>query len=513
MKHLVFDDTRKYFFQLLLLLLFSLQGIAQTNPYASKFIRVDDYIDSLMKDWNVPGLALAIVHKDQLIYGRGYGYRDLEKKLPVELNTIFPIASNTKLFTATLATMLQEEGRISLDLPVKNYFPGLNFYNSELNAKVTLRDMLSHRTGLPGYNGLWVNTLSYTREELVSKVSFMKPQLNYLEGYIYNNMMYTAAGAALEKATGSDWETLVRKKILAPLGMNATCFTQEEMIKSGNYALSYYQSDSSKRLKARTYIGISNALGPAGTMKSNIEDMSRWMIAQLNNGSWKGQQIIPAAAIQQTLIPNSIAEKQMRWSELSNPLYGLGRNTQHYKGKKIATHTGSIDGFYSNLTFMPEKELAIFIVYNQVEAGSLRPIITLPVFDILLDQSYTPWLQRYKTEYQNSMRFEKRWYDSLAATQVKNTQPSHPLQAYTGYFVSPAYGTIKIELEKNQLVMKIREQRSVLYHFHYDQFITKEERTNIPDFRLSFLTNSKGQIDKISVSPYGDPVTEFVRTE
>lgn len=486
---------------------------SQNNPFSARFVKVDDYIDSLMKDWNVPGLALGIVYKDKLIYGRGYGYRDIEKKLPVELNTLFPIASNTKLFTSTIACMLQDEGRLSIDFPVKNYHPGLNFNNSELTSKVTLRDMLSHRTGLPGYDGLWVNALSYTRDELVSKVQYMKPTLGYHEGYIYNNMMYTTAGSVLEKVTATEWETLVRKKLLEPLNMTSTCFTQDEMKKYGNYSLSYYQPDSTRTLKQRTFVAISDALGPAGTMKSNIEDMSQWMIAQLNKGKWNGQQVIPVAAFEQTLLPNSIASRQMRWSELSNPLYGLGRTVQTYKGNKIASHTGSIDGYYSNLTFMPEQELAVFIVYNQVEAGSLRSIITLPVFDILLNSSYTPWISRYKADYRLGVAAVKKITDSINATQVKNTQPSHPLQAYTGTYISSAYGSIVIELEKNQLVMVMRQQRSVLHHFHYDQFVTKEEKTDRPDFRLNFFTNNKGEIDKISTNPYGDPLTEFIRAK
>ena len=235
-------------------------SFGQSNPYSSKFIRVDDYIDSLMKEWKVPGLALAIVYKDQLIYGRGYGYRDLEKKLPVETTTLFPIASNTKLITSTVATMLQEEGKLNLDMPVKKYYPALNFYNDELNAKITMRDLLSHRTGLPGYNGMWVNAPN-TRDDLVSKITYMKPALGFREGYIYNNMMYVTAGSVLEKITSKKWEDLVREKIFTPLGMNASCFTIEEVKKYGNYSLAYYEDDSTKQLKLKQFVASVRCVG------------------------------------------------------------------------------------------------------------------------------------------------------------------------------------------------------------------------------------------------------------
>ena len=224
-----------------------------------------------------------------------------------------------------------------------------------------------------------------------------------------------------------------------------------------------------------------------------------------------GHQVVPAKAINQTLVPNSIADREGRWPELSNGLYGLGRVIQTYKGLKITSHTGSIDGYYSNLTFVPEKELAVFIVYNAVEAGSLRTVINLPVIDRLLDLSPTPWISRYKTDYLRDKAEDKQFEDSVKATQVKNTSPSHDLQAYTGAYSHPAYGEIKIQIQNNQLVFIFRSQQSPLYHFHYDQFITKEDKTDIPNFRLSFLVNSIGKIDRIATQPYGDAMAEFVK--
>ena len=488
----------------------AISSYSQTNPFQKKFPLIDRYIDSLLKDWNVPGLALGIVYKDQLVYGKGYGYRDVNKKLPVDTKTLFPIASNTKLFTATAAVMLEEEGKLSLDKPVRNYMPSLTFYNDELNTKVTLRDMLSHRTGLPRYDGIWVGA-PFTRKETVSKVAFMKPQLGFREGYIYNNMMFASAGAVMETVTGKSWEEIIREKILRPLDMKLTSFTDEEMMKTNNYSLSYFEPDSTSRLLQETFIAQSEGLGPAGTIKSNIEEMSHWMIAQLNYGKYNGQQVIPADAIRETLIPNTIADRQGKWDELSNSLYGLGRAIQMYKGYKIATHTGSIDGYYSNLTFLPGQQLAIFMVHNGSPGGSLRGVMSLPVIDRLLGLDYTPWSERYRKDYLEAKAQEKKFKDSVAATQVRNTVPSHTLNAYTGTYSNPIYGDIAIELQNAQLVFLFRKQRSLLYHFHYDQFITKEDNNDKPDFRLNFLTNNKGDVDKFVMNPFGEAVAEFVK--
>lgn len=495
---------------LLFLLLLSGSVFSQQHPFAKKFTVVDKWVDSLMKEWNIPGLALGIVYKDSLIYGKGYGFRDLEKKLPVEKTTLFPIASNTKLFTATAACMLDEEGKINLNRPVRNYFPALNFNNDELNAKVTLHDMLSHRTGLPRYDGIWVNA-AFSRKDLPSKIAYMRPQFGFREGYIYNNMMFSTAGLVLEQVTGMSWEEIIRQKIFTQLGMSASCFTADEMKTYGNYSLSYFETDSTKKLLPKKFEAQSEALGPAGTIKSSIEDMSHWMIAQLNNGKYKGRQVIHKGAIAETLLPNTISDREARWEELSNSLYCLGRAIQTYKGIKISSHTGSIDGFYSQLVFIPQHQLSIFVVFNAVEAGSLRPVITYPIIDRLLDLSLTPWSQRYRSDYLFEKARARKVVDSLKALQVKNTSPSHPPSSYVGTYTNLVYGNAKIELVNGELVFIFRRQRSPLKHFHYDQFVTEEKDSDVPVFRLQFQISSKGDIDRISMRPYGDPQADFVK--
>ena len=480
------------------------------SPFQKKFLLVDRYIDSMMKIWNIPGLALGIVNNDQLVYVMVYVYRDVDKKLPVQTTTIFPIASNTKLFTATAVCMLADENKLNLDKPVRTYMPSLKFSNDELNAEVTLRDMLSHRVGLPPYNGIWIGS-PFSRKQTVEKVVYMKPQLSFRQGYIYNNMMFASSGAVIEAVTGDTWEDITRRRIFQPLEMNSSVFTNEEMIRSGNFSYSYFQPDTGRLLKPVTYVGQSDGLGPAGTIKSTVEDMSHWMIAQLNQGKYKGKQVISASVINETMKPNSISDREGKWPELSNSLYGLGRTIQMYKGYKITSHTGSIDGFYSNLTFVLSEKLGVFVVFNSQPGGILRSVIALSIIDRLLDLSRTNWSERYRTMYLQDEAESLRYRDSLAATAMKNTVPSHPLKDFTGTYNNAIYGDMIIELKDNNLILVFRNQRSVLHHFHYDQFATNEQMTGYPDFRLSFITNSQGGIDKIHVRPFGDPLAEFVK--
>ena len=491
------------------LLFISLTTFAQA-PTPTTLRAIDRYIDTLMRDWNIPGLALGIVYNDQLVYSKGYGYRNLEQKLPVTTTTLFPIASNTKLFTATAAVLLEEEGKLNLDKPARTYMPSLTFSNDELNAKVTLRDMLSHRTGLPTYDALWVGT-DISRKDMVAQVVYMKPQLGFREGYIYNNMMYTAAGALMESVTGKSWEDIVREKLLLPLGMNATVFTTDDMKKGGNYTLAYFEKDSTRTLLPKRYESGSPALGPAGTMRSTVEDMSHWMIAQLNEGRYAGKQAVSAKAIRATLQPNILADKVGRYDELSNAVYALGRNILSYKGHKVATHTGSIDGYYSNLTFVPGSKLGVFIVHNGQAGGFLRTVMAYPVLDRLLGLTPTPWSARYLEEYKVARNNEKRAIDSLLATQVKGTTPSHPLQDYAGTYINPMFGPMKIELVNNALVLSFKKVTAPLTHFHYDQFHNRQEGTDYPWFRIKFLISDKGDIDAITTRWAGIGEEVFTR--
>jgi CubicO group peptidase (beta-lactamase class C family) len=492
-----------------LLLLISSNANAQVKNFQNRLPLIDRYIDSIMKQWNIPGLALGIVYKDQLIYAKGYGFRDVEAKLPVQPTTVFPIASNTKLFTATLATMLATEGNLDLDKPIKSYVPVLNFYNDELNAHATMRDLLSHRTGLPRYDGIWVGSQA-SRKDAVSTINIIKPQQSFRSGFIYNNMMYATAGYVMEEIMKKSWEDLVKEKILLPLQMKSTFFSRQDMMRKNNYAKSYLLPDTTSNLKINSFEAESEALGPAGTMKSTIEDMSKWMIVQLNNGRFNGKQVLPSKAIQETLVPHVISDNSNRWKELSHPLYALGRNVQTYKGFQIATHTGSIDGYYSNMTLMPNDSIGIFLVYNSNRAGLMRTTFAFPIIDRLLNLSYTDWNNMLWQDYEKSRLAGNKAKDSVLATQVKNTTPSHPLKAFTGTYTHPAYGAIIITTEGDQLKLNFRKQSSLLQHFHYNQFTTKEDN-DAPNFRINFHINSKGEIDKLTTRPFGDPETEFVK--
>jgi CubicO group peptidase (beta-lactamase class C family) len=324
-------------------------------------------------------------------------------------------------------------------------------------------------------------------------------------------MMFVAAGGVMEQVTGKSWESLIREKLFGPLDMKSSCFTDAEMTSGGNYALCYYEADSTHRLSPKKYSSQTEALGPAGTVRSNLEDMSHWIIAQLNGGQYRQKTIFSNNVWKQTLTPNNISDREGKYDELSNALYGLGRSLYTYKGVKVASHTGSIDGYFSNLIILPKEQIGIFMVHNSTAGSIIRPIMTYPVLDLLLNLGYTPWSQRYRQLSREDKALEKRSEDSIKATKVNGTRPSHNGADYAGNYASDLYGPLRIENQQDTLYLQFRKVRSRLLHFHYDQFYTEEKNSDLPEFRLQFSTDFGGKVDKVVMSVFGDPVTEFVR--
>lgn len=480
----------------------------QANEYSGKFTEIDRYAQVLLKDWVIPGMAIVIVHKDKPIYARGFGLANVESNTSVTPATLFPIASNTKLFTAILAAQLEAEGKIDLDLPIITYIPGIEFNNDELSLKITMRDLLSHRTGLASYDGIWI-AAPFSRQDLLSKLKYIKPGLGFREGYIYSNNMYSTAGIVIERVTGKSWEENVRERIFKPLRMTTSGFS--DVGPKPKLLSSSYSHSKSGELKPRRNSSQSSALGPAGTIYSNMNEMANWMSALINSGKFEGKQVFAPEAVAETMVPNAISDKRGRYDELSNSIYALGRSLQTYKGTKIVSHTGSIDGFYSNLTYLPQDSIAIFAVHNSGSAGSLRSVINLPIIDILKDREQTDWNGRLRKDYLEARARELSSEEIMKPTE--NTVPSHKLTEYVGSYNHPAYGTIQIGFKDNRLTANFRTINANLKHWHYDQFVTVEDENSGYELRLNFVTDNKGDISKILVRPFGDPETEFTRTK
>jgi len=271
----------------------------QEAEIAKKLQGFDAYVEQTLKDWNTPGVGVGIVVNDKLVFAKGYGYRDYEKKLPFTTKTMQPIASNSKLFTAIAAGMLVEEGKLTWDKPVRESVPEIQFYNDELNSNVTLRDMLSHRTGVTRHDLIWFKS-PFTRKELFERLKYLEPQQPMRTTFLYNNLMFAAVGQIIEIKSGKKWEDFVRDRIFSPLDMSTSCYTIADMLKQPDYGVPFREKRDSFELYKIPYYEDTEGVAPAGAIISNIDELSHWLIALMNEGKYNGKQVLPASVLKAT---------------------------------------------------------------------------------------------------------------------------------------------------------------------------------------------------------------------
>jgi CubicO group peptidase (beta-lactamase class C family) len=486
------------------LLFFTLawSAAAQTVDVNQRLEGFDAYMAKTLKDWNAPGAGVGVVVNDKLVFAKGYGFRDYEKKLPFTPATMSPIASNTKLFTAVAAGMLVEEGKLTWDKPVRESVPAIRFYNDQLNDSVTLRDMLSHRTGITRHDSIWYKS-DFTRKELFQKLVYLEPQEPMRETFLYNNLMFAAVGYLIELQSGKTWEQFVKERIFDPLQMSSTSYSIADMLKRPEFGVGFTERRDSFDLYRIPYYEDISGVAPCGAIVSNIEDMSHWLIALMNQGKYNDRQVLPAEVLKATLqpaiaLPNTALETR-GWSEILNAAYGMGRQTASYRGHLITMHGGDLPGFHTQVSYMPQDHIGVIVFEIGNHSQPLYNIVSYNVYERLLGMDQTPWSER---------QLEIRLKNKKAATEARtkadegrilDTKPSHALADYAGAYEHPAYGVMNIRLKDNQLQFDFHKIRLPLTHFHYDRFDTPDDEQE-GKASVNFRTNPQGDIDQAVMS-------------
>jgi CubicO group peptidase (beta-lactamase class C family) len=481
---------------------FGVGARAQEADVTKKLEGFDAYMQQTLKDWNTPGVGVGIVVGDKLVFAKGYGYRDHEKKLPFTTKTMQPIASNSKLFTAVAAGMLVEEGKLAWDKPIRDSVPEIQFYNDQLNSNVTLRDMLSHRTGVTRHDLIWFKS-PFTREELFEKLKYLEPQEPMRTTFLYNNLMFAAVGQIIKIKSGKKWEDFVRERIFTPLDMSTTCYTIADMLKQPDYGVPFREKRDSFELYKIPYYEDTEGVAPAGAVISNIDELSHWLIALMNEGKYNGRQVLPAGALKATLqpaiaLPNAGGEALGFW-ELINSAYGMGRWAASYRGKLLTYHGGDLPGFHSQVSFMPNDKIGVIVLVISDHSAPLYNIVSYNVYERLLGMDQTPWSQR---QLQQRLANKKAGTEARAKAggdRVPNTKPSHAHADYVGEYENPAYGILRIGLQGDQLQFGFHEFHFPMNHFHYDRFDTPDDE-QYGKFSVNFRTNPQGDIDSAVIS-------------
>ncbi|MCX6205160.1 MAG: serine hydrolase [Bacteroidetes bacterium] len=477
--------------------------ISKADPFAG----LDTTFERILSDWHAAGFAVAVVEKDKVIYAKGFGYRDLENKIPVTPNTLFAIGSCTKAFTASILGILQKDGKLELNKPVRNYLPELKFFNDNMNNQIQLVDMMSHRTGLPRHDYSWYAFPSSSRDSLMKRIQYMEPSYGLREKWQYNNFMFLLQGMVAEKITGTSWENNVQEKIFKPLGMNSSNFSITDLQKNKDASLGYGLKKDSI-IKKLDYYNI-NAMGPAGSINSNVLDMANWVSTWINGGKFNGKEIIPAGYMNeamgaQMVVGTGLPTKERPDVFFSN--YGFGWMLASYKGHFRVEHGGNIDGFSASTCFFPSDSVGIIVLTNQ-NGSSMPSIIRNTIADRILKLPYFDWNEDLKKSVAKAKLAEKEGQKSKVSNQKLNTHPSHPLKDYEGLYNHPGYGTFEVSLRNDSLICYMGKDVLWLKNYHYDIFEPFDidpkdgiDTTDRSPTRVAFQMNEAGDINGIKIA-------------
>jgi CubicO group peptidase (beta-lactamase class C family) len=452
----------------LITVMFSLSCFAEEIPSTQE---IDALAKKTLSEWDIPGLALAIVHKGKPIVVAGYGVKERGKLDAVDENTLFQICSLSKAFTATLIAELVEEGKLSWERPIREYDPAFQLKDQVAKEQMTLRDLLSHRTGLPGISTpcwrLWWKTGRST-DELLSRMGKLDPAHPFRSHFTYTNMAYVEAGRVAEKVTGKPFEQLLNEKIFSPLGMTRTSLSFELLSKDPNAALAYLPRKMQEGPMPReNYENIA----PAAGITSTASDMARWMFFCLNTKS---------AAIVQTQTPQTVLEMAGFVDYFSEPaitLYTHGQNIINYgfgwmiyslDNKKVLLHTGYGVGMQSILVLVPEEELGIVILANATQQLGAACMMN-ELLDKFLHRAPVSWRKKAQdvgNEFQRRIDEKKKQIESTKST----TPPTLDLARYVGEYEHPAYGTIRITLDGSLTFETCNQERGTLKPWGGDCF-------------------------------------------
>jgi CubicO group peptidase (beta-lactamase class C family) len=421
------------------------QGLSAQNINRNNFIKdsLDVYINRALTNWRVPGAAVCIVKDGKVILMKGYGVKELGLNNKVNDNTLFMIGSNTKAFTATALAMLDAEHKLSLDEKVTRYIPEFKLENKAAGDMATVRDLLCHRLGFQTFQGdftYWTSDL--TRGQVIEKMSHVKASYPFRTKWGYTNAAFLTAGEIIPKVTGKPWEVFIKERIFAPLGMGSTLALSKDLPLAYNKAAPHTIADG--RLIAIPFCQIDN-LAPAASISSSVNDMSKWVIAQLSDGKVGSRQFIPAEAINATRQPQDFVNEVHHLSGTVNfQLYGLGWFLQDYQGHRLIMHDGGVNGYVSSVTLVPDQHLGIVILTN-TDQNAIYEALRWEIMDAFFKLPFRDYSSLYLDNYRLNASREQVQDKKVRDSTLLNLQPPLPLNAYTGKYVNDLYGNMTID--------------------------------------------------------------------
>jgi CubicO group peptidase (beta-lactamase class C family) len=487
----------------ILFLLLILPLFVHAQSMDEKIAEIDAYANKVMDTWHGPGMAIAVVKDDKVLMAKGYGVRELGKPDKVDENTLFAIASNSKAFTTASLAILVDEGKIGWNDKVTKYLPDFQVYDPWVTNELTIRDIVSHRSGLDTFSGdlLWYTTTIDT-DDMLRRVRYLKPVSSFRTRYGYQNLMFVAAGRVVEKVSGMKWADFVRTRILTPLGMNRT--TTSVTALKDNYAMPHNESGGSLRvLQLQNFDNTPGAVG----LNASVADLTKWIRLQLGRGTFDGKKIFSEAQSWQMWSPNTLQPiSEAAWK--NNPTrhfsaYAMGWGTYDYQGRKIINHSGGLDGMLSYTVLIPE-ENAGFVVLTNNESPSYQ-IMMAKIRDVLVGAPKHDWNEDAIKQVEANKKAQADADKQSDAARIPNTKPSIALSGYAGTYTSQMYGDVTVSEENGKLVMRMVPTPTYvadLEHWHLDTFRIHWRPSvgyNFPRGFVTFSIDKNGKTDRMKI--------------
>jgi CubicO group peptidase (beta-lactamase class C family) len=437
---------------------------------------VDRVMNGMLKAWSVPGAAVAVVKNDRVVHVSGYGMKEMGGTEPVTADTLFQLASTSKAFTTTALAMLADEKKLSFDDPVAKHVPYFHLKDMCADSQVTIRDIVSHRTGAARRDELWDNT-PLTREEVIRAMSKIDMARGFRSGYGYHNIMYIAAGEVIASASGTSWDEFVKTRIFQPLNMNRTVTSDEAWNASTDRATGYRHDSKTNRIWPQPPIET-HTLGAGGAIKSSARDMGNWLRFHLANGAFELRQLVSAAMLEETKQPNTPIriESGTRDShpETNVMSYAMGWVVQDYRGEQVISHSGALNGFRAQVVLLPRRGLG-FVILSNLGRGTALVAARYSLIDALSGKHGRDWNAYYQMIEMKELAKAEKEKEERLAKRIPNTTPTHSLDKYTGEYESAAYGVAKIINIEGRLVFQWARMSIPLTHVHYDVFHAESE--------------------------------------
>jgi CubicO group peptidase (beta-lactamase class C family) len=486
---------------------------------------LDAYFAKALAAFNTPGAAVAVVKDGRVVLTKGYGRRRLGEPAPVGAHTLFQIASNTKAFTTAALATLVDGGKLAWDDPVTKHLPWFQLSDPYVTRELTVRDLLTHRSGLGLGAGdlLWYHS-DYPRDTILRRIRYARVASSFRSEFAYDNVLYVAAGEVIPAITGLSWEDFIKQRIFAPLGMSEARVTARGVRPEENFAAAHSKVEGKLSVIPRDTLDPTNA---AGGVVANVTDLAKWMMVQLDSGRvhagpatngdsgrrlwsvertkemWSPQTIQPIDEI-----PASLGDFRPNFY-----LYGLGWDLRDYRGQKLVTHTGGVDGMTSRTLLLPAARLGIVVVTNG--ESPLSTSVVWHILDHYLKAPPTDWTAKL-ADYVHTAEAKAQEVERKAAgVRNQSSKPSLPLKSYAGRYTDQMYGDVTLTEEAGRLVLRFSHSPALtgdMEHWQYDTFVAHWRERTIPDIYVTFALNADGSIDTMkmaAISPLADFSYDF----